>query len=165
MTTNQAVNNSPKRTARASRRWTGGATTPTSAAERRRYAEFIDARRAAEAASAFAQLKGKEGGRYPLTGVGDVNTYALFAETISRIVAAHGRAGFIVPTGVATDDSTKAYFAHIAHGGFELAFFSPGQARLSTELARGFPAAARAETSGRCRADEGGDRRAALAWQ
>jgi hypothetical protein len=52
-----------------------------------------------------------------LTGVGDVNTYALFAETISQITHASGRAGFIVPTGIATDDSTKAFFGHITQHG------------------------------------------------
>lgn len=80
-------------------------------AEQRLYAEFISARRTAEAASVFAHVKGEDGGRYPLTGVGDVNTYALFAETISQICHATGRAGFIVPTGIATDSSTRAYFA------------------------------------------------------
>ena len=82
-------------------------------AEKRLYREFITARRTAEAASVFAHVKGADGGRYPLTGVGDVNTYALFAETILQIHADSGRAGFIVPTGIATDDSTKAYFGHI----------------------------------------------------
>lgn len=85
--------------------------------EKRLYAEFIGARRTAEAASLFAHVKGDDGGRYPLTGVGDVNTYALFAETISQITHASGRAGFIVPTGIATDDSTKAYFAHLTQSG------------------------------------------------
>ncbi|MBK5002085.1 N-6 DNA methylase [Pseudomonas sp. S31] len=83
-------------------------------AEQRLYREFISARRTAEAASLFAHVKGDDGGRYPLTGVGDVNTYALFAETILQIHADTGRAGFIVPTGIATDDSTKAYFGHIS---------------------------------------------------
>lgn len=82
--------------------------------EKRLYEAFITARRTAEAASQFAHVKGEDGGRYPLTGVGDVNTYALFAETISQINHASGRAGFIVPTGIATDDSTKAYFGHLA---------------------------------------------------
>ncbi len=82
-------------------------------AEKRLYREFVTARRTAEAASVFAHVKGTDGGRYPLTGVGDVNTYALFAETILQIHADSGRAGFIVPTGIATDDSTKAYFGHI----------------------------------------------------
>ena len=86
-------------------------------AEQRLYQDFISARRTAEAASMFAHVKGKDGGRYPFTGVGDVNTYALFAETISQITAKTGRAGFIVPTGIATDDSTKAFFGHIAQSG------------------------------------------------
>ncbi|WP_423855831.1 Eco57I restriction-modification methylase domain-containing protein [Acidithiobacillus sulfuriphilus] len=83
------------------------------AAEQRLYAEFITARRTAEAMSLFAHVKGEDDGRYPLTGVGDVNTYALFAETFAQLMAPLGRAGFIVPTGIATDDSTKAFFAHI----------------------------------------------------
>ena len=87
------------------------------AAEQRLYADFITARRTAEAASVFMHVDGDEGGRYPLTGVGDVNTYALFAETILQINAPTGRAGFIVPTGIATDDSTKAYFGHITQSG------------------------------------------------
>jgi len=82
-------------------------------AEKRLYREFLTARRTAEAASVFAHVQGSDGGRYPLTGVGDVNTYALFAETILQIHADSGRAGFIVPTGIATDDSTKTYFGHI----------------------------------------------------
>lgn len=81
--------------------------------EKRTYREFIVARRGAEAASLFAHLKEGDGGRYPLTGVGDVNTYALFAETINHLIAPDGRAGFIVPTGIATDDSTKAFFSEI----------------------------------------------------
>lgn len=87
------------------------------------YAEFITARRTAEAASLYAHLKDDEGGRFPLTGVGDVNTYALFAETISRIVKKDGRAGFIVPSGIATDDSTKAFFAYIAGSGRLVSLF------------------------------------------
>ncbi|TXI98056.1 MAG: N-6 DNA methylase [Aquabacterium sp.] len=86
-------------------------------AEKRLYNDFITARRTAEAASLFAHVGGEEGGRYPLTGVGDVNTYALFAETILQINASTGRAGFIVPTGIATDDSTKAFFGHITQQG------------------------------------------------
>jgi hypothetical protein len=85
--------------------------------EQRLYTEFISTRRTAEAASVFAHVNGPDGGRYPLTGVGDVNTYALFAETISQITHAQGRAGFIVPTGIATDDSTKAYFGALATSG------------------------------------------------
>jgi len=81
--------------------------------EQRLYREFLSARRTAEAASVFAHISGKEGGRYPLTGVGDVNTYALFAETIRKITRNNGRAGFIVPSGLATDNSTKGFFGDL----------------------------------------------------
>lgn len=93
-------------------------------AEKELYAEFSDSRRRAEATSLFAHLKADDNGRYPLTGVGDVNTYALFAETIAHTVANAGRAGFIVPTGIATDDSTKAFFSDIAESGKLIALLS-----------------------------------------
>lgn len=86
---------------------------PPNGAEQALYADFLAARRNAEAASLFAH----DAGRYPLTGVGDVNTYALFAETFAQLMAEAGRAGFIVPTGIATDDSTKAFFAGLTQGG------------------------------------------------
>jgi hypothetical protein len=54
-----------------------------------------------------------ESGRYPLTGVGDVNTYALFAEHSLGLLAPHGRAGLILQTGIVTDDTTKDFFADI----------------------------------------------------
>ena len=82
--------------------------------EKQLYRDFIKARRNAEAASALAHVKEEAGGRFPLTGIGDVNTYALFAETILQIKHEKGRAGFIVPTGIATDDSTKNYFKYIS---------------------------------------------------
>jgi SAM-dependent methyltransferase len=83
------------------------------AKEKETHARFLAARRIAEAASVFAHLKAEEGGRYPLTGVGDVNTYALFAETIDQVIGRRGRAGFIVPSGIATDDSTKRFFGRL----------------------------------------------------
>ncbi len=83
-------------------------------AEKKIYLEFNNARREAEAASLFAHVGKDEGGRFPFTGVGDVNLYALFAELFSQIVNNSGRAGVIVPSGIATDDSTKAFFAYIS---------------------------------------------------
>ena len=55
----------------------------------------------------------RQSGRYPLCGKGDVNTYALFAEHNWHIIGPRGRAGFIVPSGIATDDTTKEYFQAI----------------------------------------------------
>ena len=70
---------------------------------------FIAAKRTAEAISEFVRVPKDEGGRFPLTGRGDVNTYALFAETFSHL--ARERAGVIVPTGIATDATTAPFFA------------------------------------------------------
>ena len=55
----------------------------------------------------------RQSGRYPLCGKGDVNTYALFAEHNLQALGLNGRAGFIVPSGIATDDTTKDYFQAI----------------------------------------------------
>jgi hypothetical protein len=77
------------------------------------FEEFVRAKHEAESTSEFCH-----GPRYPLSGRGDVNTYALFAETIYQITNfQNGRAGFIVPTGIATDDSTKFYFAEVSQKG------------------------------------------------
>ena len=56
------------------------------------------------------RVPGEEGGRFPLTGRGDVNTYDLFAEHFARLIPPRGRAGIIVPTGIATDISTSIFF-------------------------------------------------------
>lgn len=78
-------------------------------ADGRLWRDFVFTKRAAEAASEFA----RSSGRYPLTGRGDVNTYALFAELFSRLAGARGRAGIIVPSGIATDITTAPFFASL----------------------------------------------------
>ena len=92
--------------------------------ERALFAEFRTALRNAEASSLFAHLEKKESGRFPLTGVGDVNLYALFAELIAKLYKEEGGgAGFIVPSGIATDDSTKAFFSMVARQGRIVSLF------------------------------------------
>ncbi len=71
--------------------------------------EFQDAKHAAECTSKFV----RESKRFPLAAVGDVNTYALFAEHFHALMNARGRAGVIVPTGIATDDTTKDFFGDL----------------------------------------------------
>ena len=95
--------------------------------------EFEFAKRASEAASVFV----RKTERFPLTGTGDVNTYALFTEHFARLARTTkkaeparsiaqvitdtggvrplppGRAGVIVPTGIATDSSTSAFFGDL----------------------------------------------------
>ena len=80
-----------------------------SSAEKTLHHDFLIAKREAEAISQFVRT----GGRFPLTGVGDVNTYAVFAELFLQLLNPRGSAGLIVPTGIAVDHSTKAFFKHL----------------------------------------------------
>ena len=98
----------------------------------RLWEEFILASRAVEAANTFF----RSSGRFPLTATGKINTYPLFAEHFARLARAEqktepdrsiataitnpggagsppGRAGVIVPTGIATDSSTSAFFGDL----------------------------------------------------
>ena len=73
------------------------------------YEAFLDDRRQAEGESHFM----RSSDRYPLCGRGDVNTYAIFAETNRMLINTTGRVGCIVPSGIATDDTTKLFFADL----------------------------------------------------
>lgn len=55
----------------------------------------------------------RNSGVYPLTGVGKFNSFALFAELSRRIQDDAGRAGVIVPSGIATDYTTRYFFQDI----------------------------------------------------
>lgn len=70
------------------------------------WSEWVAASRKAEGESHLI----RHSGRYPLCGRGDVNTYAIFAEHNRSVLRHQGRAGFIVPAGLVTDDTTKALF-------------------------------------------------------
>jgi hypothetical protein len=59
----------------------------------------------------------KRGGRYPMTSVGKLNTYALFAEMFSNFTNQLGRASFIAPLGIATDHSTKTLLSSLLRSG------------------------------------------------
>ena len=96
------------------------ATAPTAAARKKLIAElrsnnpalraaFEAALRHAEATSAL--LCHSE--RFPLAGRGDVNTYTVFIELMQGGISPTGRVGAIVPTGIATDDTTKHLFGHL----------------------------------------------------
>jgi len=67
---------------------------------------FQDALRRADGESALV----RRSGRYPLCGRGDINTYAIFAELNRLLISSKGRVGCIVPSGIATDDTTKYFF-------------------------------------------------------
>jgi hypothetical protein len=68
-----------------------------------------DAKHDADAQGKFV----RDSGRFPLTAVGDINTYAVFAETTRRLISTGGRAGIIIPTGIATDDTCKKFFGDL----------------------------------------------------
>ncbi|WP_242038301.1 hypothetical protein [Chroococcidiopsis sp [FACHB-1243]] len=70
---------------------------------------FEEAKHDAEAQSKFI----RESMRFPLTAVGDINTYAVFAETTRKLISPDGRVGVIVPTGIATDDTCKKFFGDL----------------------------------------------------
>ena len=57
----------------------------------------------------------RKSGRYPLTGKGDINTYAVFAELARSIVSPVGRVGLLVPTGIATDKTCQEFFAELVN--------------------------------------------------
>ena len=86
---------------------------PIGSNERSLYSEFEGVRREAEAISTFVLLSRDDGGRFPLCGRGDVNTYALFAELFDSTKRRGGRAGIIVPTGISTDALTAPFFADL----------------------------------------------------
>jgi predicted RNA methylase len=71
--------------------------------------EFRSEQRRIEALSNFFHYSG----RFPFTGVGKVNTYALFAELACQLLGPDGRSGLIVQSGIATGDTTKAFFADL----------------------------------------------------
>ena len=70
---------------------------------------FEKAKHDAEAASKFMRFSG----RFVLSAVGDINTYPLFTELGRSVLSKEGFAGIIVPTGIATDDTTKDFFGDI----------------------------------------------------
>jgi hypothetical protein len=77
---------------------------------------------ALRAAAGVSQIL-RHGGRYPLTGRGDINTYAVFAELARKAVRPSGRAGIIVPSGIATDDTTKFFFGDLAQSSSLVSLF------------------------------------------
>ncbi len=73
------------------------------------YKRWTDALAGSEALSSHL----RKSGHFELTARGDVNTYMVFAELARKLVAPNGRAGLLVPSGIATDDTTKHFFADL----------------------------------------------------
>jgi hypothetical protein len=95
------------------------------------YVAFMDDQRQATGESHFV----RNTNRYPLCGRGDVNTYAIFAENMRWILGATGHMGCIVPSGIATDDTTKWFFGDIMSKGSLASLFSfENEAKLFPEV-------------------------------
>ncbi|MDE0644598.1 MAG: N-6 DNA methylase, partial [bacterium] len=75
------------------------------------YQDFQAASRRVEGVSTLL----RNSGFYPLCGRGDVNTYAVFAELMRNSVAPTGRAGMIVPSGIATDYTYRFFFSDLVN--------------------------------------------------
>ena len=73
------------------------------------YAEYQAAARHAASVSGFL----RNTGRYPLGARGDTNTYPVFTELMRNAISPEGRVGVIVPTGIATDNPTRHFFADL----------------------------------------------------
>ncbi|RYM08566.1 Eco57I restriction-modification methylase domain-containing protein [Sphingobium cupriresistens] len=74
------------------------------------YSKFEMAKRVAEANSVFARVSGQDGGRFALSGTGDVNTYGLFTEHFRSLLRIGGNSGIIAPTDLLTSDPLKLFF-------------------------------------------------------
>lgn len=81
--------------------------------------EWISRRRFDAAAISFI----RNSGIYPLTGVGKFNTFALFAEMNTSTVRSTGSVGCIIPSSIATDDTTKFFFQEIIEKGSLVSLF------------------------------------------
>lgn len=83
------------------------------------YIQFMESCRQAEGESHFVH----QSERFPLCGRGDINTYAIFSETNRLLLKATGLMGCIVPSGLATTDTTKFFFQALMDSGSLVSFY------------------------------------------
>ncbi|MFF4300361.1 Eco57I restriction-modification methylase domain-containing protein [Streptomyces sp. NPDC001601] len=83
------------------------------------YNDYETAKRQVYGESHFLRISG----RYLLTGQGNLNVYALFAENDRVLTSTRGRTGVIVPIGVATDTRTQYFFKDLITKGHLAALY------------------------------------------
>ncbi|GHE05254.1 type II restriction endonuclease [Defluviimonas sp. 20V17] len=81
--------------------------------------EWQDALRTAATESHFM----RESGRFPRGGVGDVNTYAVFTDHFWQLTKATGYAGLIIPTGLVTGFTYRAFLGELLSTKSLVAFY------------------------------------------
>ena len=83
------------------------------------YRAFVSALRRFDAARMFLA----NSGRYPFTGRGRINSYAVFAELAHDVIRTKGHTGIIVPSGIASDDTTKFFFQKLVQSNALVSLF------------------------------------------
>jgi len=82
--------------------------------------EYIDALSRIDKEGKFL----RSSGRFPLAGIGDVNTYPIFVElAVRELLAPKGKIGIVVKTGIATDYSTRYLFADLVEKSFLVSLY------------------------------------------
>lgn len=59
----------------------------------------------------------RRGGDYPLLSGGDINLYSLFVERAMKLVKPSGMVGLLIPSGIASDKTSSAFFKGVATEG------------------------------------------------
>lgn len=77
------------------------------------HSNYMAAQRAYRATRLFYTKSGK----YPLCGRGRINLYAIFAEAMLASLNSQGRLGCILPSGIATDNTTRHFFSALVNSG------------------------------------------------
>jgi hypothetical protein len=85
-----------------------------------RYRYFEDSYRKANSLRAFI----RRSDMYPLCGRERINSYSAFAEIGLKIIFLKGYVGFVLPPGIATDDSTKDFIQHLVKNEYLKSFFA-----------------------------------------
>jgi hypothetical protein len=75
----------------------------------RLWLDFLNAKRSVDSQTRFIRKSNK----YQLNAVGRINSYQIFAGLYRSLISMHGRAGIVIPSGIATDDSNKQFFADL----------------------------------------------------
>lgn len=83
------------------------------------FAAYTAALRASDHLSRYLRTSG----RFPLTAVGDINLYPLFAELARHLTRRSGRTGILVQSGIATDYTYRTFFQDVMDCNSLIAFF------------------------------------------
>lgn len=83
------------------------------------HSNYLAAQRAYRATRLFYTKSGK----YPLCGRGRINLYAIFAEAMLASLNKEGRLGCILPSGIATDNTTRHFFSALVESGRLLSLY------------------------------------------